>query len=305
MQRGSVGGVEPNGAAIHVRESHDSSSTTPDEYKSHTHSLDVSLSFRFRICRARDQASKFVFDETAKTWYATFKTSWPAGAATNPERRKLHPETAFNLRMLHCALGGPAQGLAKPSQVSQSYGTLTRTFVLCVRQASLQILKVGIDARRPRLRYASRCCLYLLECSSVLSLTYRIDLSYAGDAGQRATHVNQTCNRLRSKAGRRVVSSHEEDVARITPGQYQRRTEADGLLIYNYHTLYDSQARHGAPYLGQPYQYDFLLARARARHHDPVVCLSASSSSRILSAERRDSHWFLSETLRTIMLRNK
>ena len=100
-----------------------------------------------------------------KTWYATFKTSWPAGAATNPERRKLHPETAFNLRMLHCALGGPAQGLAKPSQVSQSYGTLTRTFVLCVRQASLQILKVGIDARRPRLRYASRCCLYLLECS--------------------------------------------------------------------------------------------------------------------------------------------
>ena len=149
MQRGSVGGVEPNGAAIHVRESHDSSSTTPDEYKSHTHSLDVSLSFRFRICRARDQASKIVFDETAKTWYATFKTSWPAGAATNPERRKLHPETAFNLRMLHCALGGPAQGLAKPSQVSQSYGTLTRTFVLCVRQASLQILKVGIDARRP------------------------------------------------------------------------------------------------------------------------------------------------------------
>ena len=66
MQRGSVGGVEPNGAATHVRESHDSSSTKPNEYKSHTHSLDVSLSFRFRICRARDQASQIVFDETPK-----------------------------------------------------------------------------------------------------------------------------------------------------------------------------------------------------------------------------------------------
>ena len=45
MQRGRVGGVEPNGAAIHVRERHYSSSTKPDEYKGHTHSDDVSLSY--------------------------------------------------------------------------------------------------------------------------------------------------------------------------------------------------------------------------------------------------------------------
>ena len=33
-------------------------------------------------------------------------TSWSADAATTPERRKLHPETAFNLRVLHCAPEG-------------------------------------------------------------------------------------------------------------------------------------------------------------------------------------------------------
>ena len=44
MHRGRVGGIEPNGATRNVRERHDNSSTKPNDYKSLTHSDDVSLS---------------------------------------------------------------------------------------------------------------------------------------------------------------------------------------------------------------------------------------------------------------------
>ena len=73
MQRGRVGGIESICAAIHVSERLYNSSTNPDDYKSHTHSDNVSLSHWVRICRARKQVAKKVFDEPPKDVVATFK----------------------------------------------------------------------------------------------------------------------------------------------------------------------------------------------------------------------------------------